>query len=111
MRSIQPDEFDFGRVEFESTLTAPLDDVLQTGLQGCHRSLNVVDPRVIVQLGVICVEMHLDTVFLDDGFYICCIDDVEQWTEDCTLRQTEKHDHGAGFVWPDLENLKTSNQE
>ena len=55
--------------------------------------------------------MHLDTVFLDDGFYICCIDDVEQWTEDCTLRQTEKHDHGAGFVWPDLEDLKTSNQE
>ena len=22
-----------------------------------------------------------------------------------------KHDHGAGFVWPDLEDLKTSNQE
>ena len=55
--------------------------------------------------------MHLDTVFLDDGFYICCIDDVEQWAEDCTLRQTEKHDHGAGFVWPNLEDLKTSNQE
>jgi len=46
-----------------------------------------------------------------DGFYICCIDDVEQWTEDCTLWQTKKHDHGVGFVWPDLEDLKTSNQE
>ena len=111
MRPIQPDEFGFGRVEFESTLTAPLDDVLQTGLQCSYRPLNVVDPCVVVQLGVIGVEMHFDTMFLDDGFYICCINDVEQWTEDCTLRQTEKHDHGAGFVWPDLEDLKTSNQE
>ena len=62
----EPDEFGFGRVKFESTLTAPLDDVLQTGLQGCHRPFNFVYPQVIVQLGVIGVEMHLDTVFLDD---------------------------------------------
>ena len=64
----EPDEFGFGRVEFESTLSAPLDDVLQTGLhmQGCYRPFNFVHPQVIVQLGVICIVMHLDTVFLDD---------------------------------------------
>ena len=63
---LEPDEFGYGRVEFESTLTAPLADVLQTGPQGSYRPFNFVYPQVIVQLGVIGVEMHIDTVFLDD---------------------------------------------
>ena len=33
----------------------------------------------------------------------------EQYTEESTQRQTKTHDHEAGFVRSDMNDLKTSN--